>query len=654
MSWLNYLLEANLYLIIFYGFYKLVLCKETFYTINRFYLIFTSLAAFTLPFLQLGILKYPKILAPKFAVDQEINQADFQVYKMQVQPQETIFTVNNALVMIYLLVTLIFLLKLIISFARIMKMQKSAYVIIDKGIKLIDLKESKIAFSFFNLLFLDPDLPEKSTILKHELVHIKQKHSIDVIFFEILQIVNWFNPICYFIKDDVKLTHEYLADEETTNYEIEKYNYAMFLIQNSLGPQNFALSNQIFNSSKLKRRINMLNQKRSTSWARLKLLLVLPLVASMLVASTLAFAKNETVLDLYPQKIELHKIAYQDTIVKKEKEKLPTLLVKKQYPQRKEKQVFKKTAQLEPPSQTHFYSRNIFSGETGKVIKVDPRYIIINDKGFEDNKFFVGAENTETVIYLSQQEAINKYGQKGKNGAVEVTGQNIKMLDKFIPMPPSPKLSINRGRNEVLTIPDSDFESKTLTVYNSKGSVVYNTTDYHDDWDGKKGNYGKYNSALPEGKYQYLMKITGEPFKNKRGVINIIDKFPTLPPIQKTNAPKNKSENLEKIVLLPPPPARKNKEVDLRNTYNVDVVINRSKGEKLVSPKSEKGKKSVTIYTERGEKVFKSSDYKNDWEGKFNSFTKKRLNEGRYNYQIIVTQLNGAPSKVIRGSISLK
>lgn len=502
MEWLYYLLEANLYLVLFYGFYKLLLYKETFYSINRFYLIFSPLAAFLLPFLQLGILKYPKIIVANFPSAEVINRVDFQIAQVQNPTKEIFFTGDNILLTIYILVALVFLSKLFISLARILKMQTGPSTIVERDVKLYELKGSKVAFSFFNLLFLDPDLQEKETILKHELVHIKQRHSFDVLFFEMLQIINWFNPICYIIKHDVKLIHEYLADEKITHFDVEKYSYAMFLIKNSIGIQDLRLTNQIFNSSKLKNRINMLNQKKSTSWARLKLVLVLPLVAAMLVTSTLAFKKPGAILDLYPKKEEIHQIS-------------------------------KKPDSIKSPPQTYFYSKNEFNGQTGNIIKVDSRYIVINGKGVEDNKLFFGVQNTESVKYLTQAEAVSKYGQKARNGAVEVTGGNIKMFDKAPILPPFPKLSLNRGHNEVLRIPDSDFELKTLTVYNSKGKVVYNTTDYRDDWNGKKGNYGKYNSALPVGKYQYLMKIAGEPFKNKRGIINITDKMPTPVIIQK-------------------------------------------------------------------------------------------------------------------------
>ncbi|MDN3585209.1 M56 family metallopeptidase [Pedobacter aquatilis] len=288
MNWIYYLLEANLYLSVFYLFYRLVLHKETFYIANRFYLLGSSAIAFSLPFLKIGFFS-KEVVQPQ------------QFYYKQSEVQNPFFSLENVLIIIYGSVAILLLIKLLYGFKRIISLIKQYDVKQENGIKFIELSDSKTAFSFFTLLFIDPNLPQKSTVIKHELVHIHQKHSIDVMIFEILQILNWFNPLLFFLKKDVKLIHEYLADESTVNQNIAKYDYAMFLIQNTCDKQNLSLINQIFNSSILKQRITMLNQKKSAKWARLRLLIALPLAGAMVCASTMAFTKNYGVLDLYPK-----------------------------------------------------------------------------------------------------------------------------------------------------------------------------------------------------------------------------------------------------------------------------------------------------------------------------------------------------------------
>ena len=301
MNWLYYLLEANLYMIIFYGFYRLFLHKETFYVLNRYYLVLSSFIAFLIPFLQLGFLS------------ENITAIEGPVYQ-QIQVEQHLLNTENILLFLYALIVLIFISKIAWGFRHIFKLLEKPNKKIENGITIIELKNTKTAFSFFNMLFIDPELPQKDTILRHEMAHIHQKHSFDILFFELIRSLSWFNPIAHFLKNDIKLIHEYLADEETTNKGIEKYEYAIFLIQNSYGEQNFQLTNQIFNTSILKRRISMLNQKKSAKWARLRLLLTIPLAGGMICISTMAFTKDYGVVDLLPKNQTGLDIKLQDTV----------------------------------------------------------------------------------------------------------------------------------------------------------------------------------------------------------------------------------------------------------------------------------------------------------------------------------------------------
>jgi len=303
MNWLYYLLEANLYLVLFYGFYRMVLQKETFYILNRYYLIISSLVAFIIPFLQVGFLS------------KEIIVVEESVYQ-QIKVEQPLLNTENILLFLYALVVLMFISKIALGFRHIFKLLKKQNKKVENGITIIELTNTKTAFSFFNMLFIDPELPQKDTILRHEMAHIHQKHSFDILFFELIRSLSWFNPIAHLLKNDIKLIHEYLADEETTNNGIEKYEYALFLIQNSYGEQNLQLTNQIFNTSILKRRISMLNQKKSAKWARLRLLLAIPLAGGLICISTMAFTKDYGVVDLFPNKYEVLNIQLQDTVKK--------------------------------------------------------------------------------------------------------------------------------------------------------------------------------------------------------------------------------------------------------------------------------------------------------------------------------------------------
>ncbi|MGA9648669.1 hypothetical protein, partial [Pedobacter sp.] len=170
MNWLYYLLEANLYLSIFYGFYRLFLHKETFYVLNRYYLILSSLIAFLIPFLQMGFL------------NKDIIQNEHVIYQ-QIQIDKSLFTVENILLFIYTLTAMFFLSKMIWGLRYIIHLLKKSGKRIENGVTVIELSNTKTAFSFFNFLFIDPQLPRRNTILNHEMAQIKQKQSLDVLFF---------------------------------------------------------------------------------------------------------------------------------------------------------------------------------------------------------------------------------------------------------------------------------------------------------------------------------------------------------------------------------------------------------------------------------------------------------------------------------------
>jgi len=312
MNWLYYLLEANLYLAAFYGFYRLVLHKETFYSLNRGYLIVSSIVAFIIPLLQIGYLN--KLLNP-----QQNDSTSPLLFTIKLSEADTksgldwLLITDNFLIVGYSAIAALLSARLLINIYRIISLSLKEPKRRMGNVVYVELPNSSTAFSFFNLLFINPSIDKKNAILKHEMVHIQQKHSLDIIFFEIIQILAWFNPITYFIKKDIKLLHEYIADGITTDTEIQKHEYAMFLIQNSFGVVPNQLTNQIFNQSILKRRINMLNKERSAGRARLKLLFVLPIAGGMLCASTMAFTKDYAI-DLYPEKYEKVKAALQEPV----------------------------------------------------------------------------------------------------------------------------------------------------------------------------------------------------------------------------------------------------------------------------------------------------------------------------------------------------
>lgn len=303
MNWLYYLLEANLYLCVFYAGYCLFLNKETHYTLNRIYLLLSCVVSFVLPVVQIGWLK-PVETATKTIVI--IPQTAYQTAVQKLTAQPTL-TFNDIWVYAYILGIIVLTTVLFIRLYQLVKLTKATKTLVDDKYKLINIEGSNTAFSFFNYLFIGTKTQANNIIIRHELVHIRQKHSVDIVFLELIKIINWFNPLVYLLQISLKTIHEYIADEQTAAQESDALSYSSFLVSNAYGLNGSPLAHSFFNYNLLKKRIIMLNQKRSGKLARLKYLVAVPICAGLLCASTLVFSKSYGIIDLMPG----HRIANQ-------------------------------------------------------------------------------------------------------------------------------------------------------------------------------------------------------------------------------------------------------------------------------------------------------------------------------------------------------
>ncbi|SEO98956.1 M56 family metallopeptidase [Mucilaginibacter sp. OK283] len=295
MNWLHYLLEANIYLAVFYAGYCLFLNRETHYNLNRVYLLLSCVLSFALPVIQIGALKPTENV-------QEITWVGSPADSAAVPPEAADYiTWDNALWAVYIVGISVLALLLVIKLFKLVNLTTSGKRLIDNKYKLIDIEDADTAFSFFNYLFIGTKTSASDIIIRHELVHIRQKHSFDIVFIEVIKIINWFNPLIYLLQISLKTVHEYIADEQTAAHEADALAYSSFLVNNAYGLNGSSITHSFFNYNLLKKRIIMLNQKRSGNLARLKYLVAVPICAGMLCASTLAFSKNYAFIDLAPK-----------------------------------------------------------------------------------------------------------------------------------------------------------------------------------------------------------------------------------------------------------------------------------------------------------------------------------------------------------------
>jgi len=313
MNWLYYLTEANIYLGVFYLAYCLFLNRNTHYQLSRAYLIFSCIISFILPVLQVGALRpampaeATNITAP--VMPSAVSVAEpFQAPVINTIPAPAVIdrhiNMQDVLWYAYLLGAAVLLILLFIKLYTLFRLTRNEQAVNEGKYRVIYLNGTDVAFSFFNYLFIGANTPGANTIIRHELVHIRQKHSADIIFLELLKVISWFNPFLYLLQNSLKTIHEYISDEQTAAYETDALTYSSFLLQNAYGAGGSSITHSFFNYNLLKKRIIMLNQQRSGNLARLKYLVAIPICSALICASTLVFSKTYGWVDLSPTSVK--------------------------------------------------------------------------------------------------------------------------------------------------------------------------------------------------------------------------------------------------------------------------------------------------------------------------------------------------------------
>lgn len=287
MNFVNYLLQTNLYLLLFMGFYILVLRNETYFRQNRMYLNASVFLSFVIPFINTGWFRDTFITKH---VHDTVMAPSLMMYETVVvgTGDDSTWTSANMITAIYVMGVLF----LLSRFLYQLSVMNSSF----------DPQSGK-AFSFFNKMVVDHDLPERQTIIDHETVHVRQWHSADIIFFELVAIINWFNPVIYLYKREIRHIHEFIADEEAATLMQSKSDYALLLFSNSLGVNPHELTNNFFSKSLLKRRIIMLNKNRSKSIGLWKYGFSAPLFILMLIVSAATVKSEETLMGTVTENI---------------------------------------------------------------------------------------------------------------------------------------------------------------------------------------------------------------------------------------------------------------------------------------------------------------------------------------------------------------
>ena len=280
---LLYLIQSGISLSVLYLIFWLFMRKDTFFSINRFYLILSVLLSFTLPLLKFSFpfqgsnSDYLYLLETITITPETINES--------ISSQLSLFQVLG---IIYFSGVAIFFLRFVFQLFQIGTLIHKYGISKNEGFHLVITNPHYTPFSFFNIIFLANDIKDEKVlkeIITHEKIHIQQKHSIDIILLELLTIIQWFNPFIWFYKNSIKNIHEFLADEGVLTEGINKIDYQELLLNQTIGVQLIGVSNNFSpvrsvwsgGQSLIKRRFVMMSKSKTQKVMLLKMVFVLPL-----------------------------------------------------------------------------------------------------------------------------------------------------------------------------------------------------------------------------------------------------------------------------------------------------------------------------------------------------------------------------------------
>ena len=294
-----YILKSSVCLAIFYLFYRLLLARETFHRFNRFSLLGILLLSCLLPLVEVSVKQETEVHQTMLTLEQLLMMADaVNATEAGARAETATVTWIQVALLVYLAGIVFFAFRNVYSLVRLLMLLKSgkkedigSYLPGRKERVTLIVHNCDIApFSWMGYIVISrKDLEENGReILIHELAHIHNRHSWDLLVADVCIFFQWFNPASWLLKQELQNIHEFEADEMVIKEGVDAKLYQLLLIKKAVGTRLYSMANS-FNHSKLKKRITMMLKEKSNPWARLKYLYILPVAA---IAVT-AFARPE-------------------------------------------------------------------------------------------------------------------------------------------------------------------------------------------------------------------------------------------------------------------------------------------------------------------------------------------------------------------------
>ena len=288
---LLYMIRSTLYLSVFFAFFMLVMRKTTFLRLNRIAFLAGTFICMVLPFIRISMPENIAREMPMAIIENAIapavktsSETEGTVIRVTEQTEEKALPVIEILLLTGMLASLIVTSRSYINMTRMLRSVPVTYI---DGTPVRITDDEIPSFSWGRQIVISrKDIEENPAILIHERMHVRCGHSIDLMAYSLVTVMHWFNPLIWIARTELKMLHEYEADNLTINKDIDATQYQLLLVKKAVGARRFQLANG-FNHSKLKNRITMMHKNKTNRWMRLAYILCVPvLIGTMCLCSS--------------------------------------------------------------------------------------------------------------------------------------------------------------------------------------------------------------------------------------------------------------------------------------------------------------------------------------------------------------------------------
>ena len=289
-SAVNFIIESGVSLALLSLIYIFFLRKETFFRLNRFFLLVSAVFSILLPFLKFRVLDPQPVMLAEITVTPYRNLLEAVTiygHDFSGSVEQTISS-SKIIIMVYLIGLLFFFGQFIFRLIQVLLLIRKNPVYKNGSVKFVSIDKDFSPFSFLSYVFINPEKKNETgydKMVAHEMEHIKQGHTFDVLILEIMTVFQWFNPFMWILRRVIRENHEFLADQAVLKAGISPAQYKHLLLNQAVGFQLEIANN--FNSSLIKKRIKMISKVQTSKYGKLKILLGLLVIFSLITAFSL-------------------------------------------------------------------------------------------------------------------------------------------------------------------------------------------------------------------------------------------------------------------------------------------------------------------------------------------------------------------------------